>query len=118
MSKSVFSGNFDPIEFDDDQEKRLKQMKEFGIKCTDVKFVIECLERYQRYRRGVGEYQWNADPEKNLKMPFCPAALTIIENSAIKYLTEYSNMRDLHDEEVWKKLMVGKNPWQARSPQE
>ena len=58
----------------------------FVLACEDPAFVIKCLEKYQRYRKGVGEFAFNEDPSKIAPPPFCARALTIVEDAAIRHL--------------------------------
>lgn len=58
----------------------------FDRSCNDPAFVIKCLEKYQRYRKGVGEFSFNEDPSKIAPPPFCARALTIVEDAAIRHL--------------------------------
>lgn len=68
------------VEFDSIEDE-----KKFVEKCMEPKFVIECLKKYQRWRKGIGEYDWR-DPEERRPIPFCGRALSIIEDHAIEML--------------------------------
>ena len=80
---------FKPVEFGTGLDGRIQEAK-FRMKCEDSpKFVAECLVENQNWRRGKGRYEFHDDPKKNAPMPFCPRALGIIEDSAIKFLMNY-----------------------------
>ena len=80
---------FKPIEFGTGLDGCIQEEK-FMMKCEDSpKFVAECLVENQNWRRGIGRYEFSDDPEKNAPMPFCPKALGIIEDAAIKFLMYY-----------------------------
>ena len=80
---------FKPVEFGTGLDGGIQEAK-FRIKCEDSpKFVAECLMENQNWRRGKGRYEFNEDPKKNAPMPFCPRALGIIEDAAIKFLMNY-----------------------------
>ena len=32
----------------------------------------EILSEHQQWRRGVGKYEWNVEPDKNEPMPYAP----------------------------------------------
>ena len=82
-------GKFKPIEL----ESAIDVVK-FHDRCMgDALFVARCLERYQRYRKGIKEYSFNEDPSKNLPMPFCPLALTIIEDEAIRIIKSFAKIK-------------------------
>lgn len=80
---------FKPVEFGTGLDGRIQEAK-FRMKCEDSpKFVAECLVENQNWRRGKGRYEFHDDPKKNAPMPFCPRALGIIEDAAIKFLMHY-----------------------------
>lgn len=80
---------FKPVEFGTGLNGGIQEAK-FRMKCEDSpKFVAECLVENQNWRRGKGRYEFNEDPKKNAPMPFCPRALGIIEDAAIKFLMHY-----------------------------
>lgn len=82
-------GKFKPIEFKDAID-----VVKFQDRCMgDALFVARCLERYQRYRKGIKEYSFNEDPSKNLPMPFCHLALTIIEDEAIRIIKSFAKIK-------------------------
>lgn len=82
-------GKFKPIEL----ESAIDVVK-FQDRCRgDALFLARCLERYQRYRKGIKEYSFNEDPSKNLPMPFCPLALTIIEDEAIRIIKSFAKIK-------------------------
>lgn len=66
--------------------------KKFRAKCQRPKFVADCLARYKDWRRGEGEYEFNDIPGDNSPQPFCPKALSIVEEEAIRMLVEYHGM--------------------------
>ena len=55
-------------------------------KCKDPAFVAMCLEQFQLWRRGKGEYSFSEDPENDSPMPLCPRSLSIVEDAAIEML--------------------------------
>ena len=80
---------FKPVEFGTGLDGGIQEAK-FKMKCEDSpKFVAECLVENQNWRRGKGRYEFHDDPNKNAPMPFCPRALGIIEDAAIKFLMNY-----------------------------
>ena len=80
---------FKPVEFGKGLAGGIQEAK-FRMKCEDSpKFVAECLMENQNWRRGKGRYEFHEDPKKNAPMPFCPRALGIIEDAAIKFLMQY-----------------------------
>lgn len=80
------------IEFDGKDAK--KKENQFRQKCEDIKFVADCLGRYQRWRMGEGEYGWSPDPEKNVPPPLCPKALTIVIDEAIAIIKDCGRILD------------------------
>lgn len=68
------------IEFESEKDEL-----EFAEKCKSPKFVIDCLKKHLRWRKGIGEYDWS-DPEDRRPIPFCARALSIVEESAIEML--------------------------------
>lgn len=79
---------FKPVEFVA-SAKGFRQIDAFRSKCRSPRFVAECLVEYQSWRRGTGRYEFHEDPKKNAPPPFCPTALGIIEDAAIKFLMHY-----------------------------
>lgn len=77
--------------------------KAFRARCEDPGFVASCLRRYQRWRRGEGEYAVAEDPEKHLPMPFCPRALSIVEDAAIKFTEGYDAYDLCIAQKIWEK---------------
>ena len=73
------------IEFAND-ERGMKERKKFIEKCRDPKFVLRCVKKYQRWRKGLGEYKWTGDPSKEKPMPFCGESLSIVLASVIAFL--------------------------------
>jgi len=55
---------------------------------SSPKEVARLLQEYQDWRKGVGKYAWNPDPEKNESIPFTPQQLTQIEEAAIDFLSK------------------------------
>lgn len=70
-----------------------EQEKVFEKKCKDPKFVVECLKKYERWRKGIGEYKWTGNPEKEVPMPFCAVALSIVIESAIGMVERFEGVR-------------------------
>lgn len=66
--------------------------KRFRTRCQKPKFVADCLARELAWRKGEGEYAFNEDPQKNADMPFCPKALSIVQEEAIRMLVEYNGV--------------------------
>lgn len=62
--------------------------RKFRAKCQRPKFVADCLARYRSWRRGEGEYEFSEIPAGNAPQPFCPRALSIIEEEAVRMLVE------------------------------
>lgn len=73
-----------PIEF-----YRVIDANKFAEKCSNPKYVAECLSQYQQWRRGEGEYEWDGDPVNRPEMPLCNTALGIVEDAAIGFLLKY-----------------------------
>lgn len=84
-----------PIEFRCG-EKYASDEAEFRKKCNSPRFVSMCIETYNRYRRGVGEYEFHEEPEKNLPAPMCPKALGIVLDSAAGMLKDYASIHEYH----------------------
>ena len=80
--------DFEPVTFDYG-DKGAKQAEAFCRKCEDPRFVAECLAEHQSWRRGTGRYAFSEESEPPAQMPFCPKALGIIEDAAIKFLMNY-----------------------------
>ena len=74
-------------------EDAVKAENEWREKCRDVQFVIDGLKKFQRYRKGVGEYQCDINEIKVFPPPFCGLALSIIEDSAVEMLERYRDGR-------------------------
>jgi len=83
------------VEFDDISKKKV-----FEKKCKDPKFVVECLKKYERYRKGIGEYAWTGNPEKEAPMPFCAVALSIVIESAIDMVESFEGIRMIVNEKA------------------
>ena len=64
----------------------------FTSKCEDPRFVAQCLAENLAWRRGQGRYKFSEDPKKNEPMPLCPQALSIVEESAIRFLKSYADI--------------------------
>lgn len=77
-----------PVVFRDGAYGKLDANR-FTTKCLDPKFVAKCLSQYQKWRREEGEYEWDGEPENRPDMPFCPEALGIVEDAAIRFMLEY-----------------------------
>lgn len=80
------------VQFDNDENGR-KECAKFKRRLANPKFVIECLEKHRRWRKGKGEYEYSGDPEKERPIPYSAEALSMIEDSAIRMLGEYSKIR-------------------------
>ena len=80
------------VQFDNDENGR-KECAKFKRRLTNPKFVIECLEKHRRWRKGKGEYEYSGDPEKERPIPYSAEALSMIEDSAIRMIGEYSKIR-------------------------
>lgn len=76
------------VEFED-----ISKQKVFENKCKDPKFVVECLKKHERWRKGLGEYRWTGNPEKEAPMPFCAVALSIVIESAIDMVERFEGVR-------------------------
>lgn len=72
-----------------------KEEKDFEERCKDPAFVVYCIRKYQRWRRGVGEYAFEGDPDDYMPtpIPFSGRALSIVEDSAIEMLEKYSGAK-------------------------
>lgn len=68
----------------------------FAAKCDDPRFVATCLTEQLMWRRGDGRYKFSDDPKKNAPMPFCPQALSIVEEAAIRFLKNYAEIHAYH----------------------
>lgn len=86
---------YKPIEFRDGEYGTLDE-KFFSDKCEDPRFVAQCLAENLAWRRGIGRYKFSADPKKNEPMPLCPRALSIVEESAIRFLKRYAEINSYH----------------------
>jgi len=68
----------------------MKRMSEdvFKEKCNDPRFVVECLRKYQRWRKGTGEYSFGGDPDSYVpqELPFSGRELSIVEDAAINII--------------------------------
>ena len=77
------------VEFDNNKKGRHERAR-FKDRCEKPDFVCECLRKYQRWRKGVGEYECSGDPEREMPPPFSPEALSIVEDAAIEMLERLS----------------------------
>ena len=88
VKKKKTQNAFKPVEFDEGA-KGNRQIAAFKRKCRNPKFVAECLVECQSWRRGKERYKYEVVPKKNAPMPFCPLALGIVEDAAIRFLMNY-----------------------------
>lgn len=75
------------VEFDSADDR-----KAFVEKCEDPEFLLKCMKKYERWRKGVGEYGWT-DPKDRLPIPFCAQALSLVIDSAIYIVERYCIIR-------------------------
>ena len=77
-----------------DVDLRFDDRKEFEEKCKSPAFVSDCLKKYQRCRRGIGEYEWSGDPVTEPPMPFCAASLSMIWDAATGFIDELVRIKN------------------------
>lgn len=51
----------------------------------------DVLAEHQRWRRGIGQYEWQPEPERNLPMPYGPKELGEAIDRAIDALAEMAS---------------------------
>lgn len=54
----------------------------------------DVLAEHQKWRRGIGQYEWQPEPEKNLPMPCGPKELGEAMDCAIDALAAMAEMSD------------------------
>ena len=76
------------VEFDSADDR-----KAFAEKCDDAEFLLSCLQKYERWRKGIGEYEWT-DPKDRLPIPFCAQALSVVIDSAIDVVERFCVIKE------------------------
>ena len=65
---------------------KLLKTKRPAPKLRSASTIARNLAEFNRWRRGRGKYAWNADPIKNVNLPFSPTELGEIIDRAVELL--------------------------------
>lgn len=111
IKENPMGNEWTPVKFGEGK-KGAEDERHFRDKCKDPSFVAMCIRQHRKWRKAEGEYAFDVDPLNYKEQPFCPRALTIVEDEAIRILegiaagdysltgTERSWLRELLDCEI------------------
>ena len=85
---------WEPIEFREGTEGA-EDERAFRDECGCPAFVAMCIRQHRKWRKSEGEYAYDGNPARYKMQPFCPRALTIVEDAAIRMLEGMGKSRRL-----------------------